>query len=673
MLRLQVSRCLLHDVALFDGGRPADLGGVVESLATPLALIEFFGTLIVLVLLGGALISRRRDPTPAVVIAVVFGIVFANPVGVVAERSATDQRPVTPSAHADGSRHWVKLAGIPVAWFTPYNQEYPWAGAFENSPDSVLKLRHGLSLLPSTGASSVVQQCSNYIGDPCWEGEENDYPLVQHDRSGRTWVVPLTQANLNDAQGGFDRTYVPQFYEARVGLASGRALFYWLVVATAIYLGRARSRIRWSRIGLAVAGSVCVGVAISVALAAVPAQARSASSQTPALLPVLAETSMSEGKVDITPIERYAEDCFARNGHVVYNHCGRLEDLTAAETSGGILAVWMAEADRLMNLRARALSATGEPLGAGRTEIKSWSQVVAGRTSCEVPADLQATRLRRGEVLIAWSHVCQRYGAPTPITGLVVDERGRTLRGPFLITEFAPRWADLQPRFWLRSTSDGDAFLAWEDASKSLLVSRLNDRQEVEHATRLFGGENGIGSVAVACGTSCVVAHALDGTIRYRLLSSRGVVVHAGSIQEGTAPMHSELAAGASGDRFVIGWLESDGANVDARLATVRRGEAPVVETVARDIPHGDGTSATIPQPLGIAAGRARPALVWQTSTGNRYAPELRFHVTPGGAASTSEVDVGLGETSITSADVLVAEAGFWPVTPSEPVSIVVP
>jgi hypothetical protein len=240
---------------------------VVGAAGETLGAIEGVGTVIVLLLLAGGLIARRRRLTPVVVVAVVFGIVFANPFGVVARRSVADPGPLTASADADGSRQWVKVAGLPVAWFTPYNEEYFYADLYENTPNSALRLRYGLSFLPSTGASKVVDQCSNSISDPCWRGRSNDYPLIQHDHSGKTWIVPISQTVRVDGRGQPEYIDVPQFYEVGLGLASGRAFAYWLLVACVMGVAAVQSRARWAHVGLAVAGCVAAGAVLAVVFA----------------------------------------------------------------------------------------------------------------------------------------------------------------------------------------------------------------------------------------------------------------------------------------------------------------------------------------------------------------------------------------------------------------------
>jgi hypothetical protein len=657
----------------------------VGSLGRALGAVEFFGTVLVLILLIGGLIARRRRRTPVVVVAVVFGIVFANPLGVITRQSATDPRPMSPSMHADGARHWVKIAGVPVAWFTPYNEEYVHAGWYENVPTSALKLRYGISFLPSTGASTVVGQCSNSISDPCWRGRPEDYPLVHHDHSGNTWIVPLGEAPRPDVSGEWKTVHVPQFYEVGFGLASTRALVYWLSVACVIGVMAAQSRFRWADVGRVAAGCVGVGVVLAVVLAVVPMPARSADSQSPELLPKAADTPKADATLSAAVIsdEPYGASCVAREGNTTHYRCRRALELTAVENRGAILAIWTSQPSPagLTQLRVRRLSLAGVPLGSSSPLLQPWpGENPPGSGNCNIPVDLQAAPLIGGDVLIAWSNSCGRGTTePASINGVVVDGAGKLVRGPFVVAEFARGPASTAPLFWLRSTSAAETVLVRTGPSRtnpyfhSLFASVLNDRQRAEMAKEVVALEHDeIGSVAVACGKTCVVAHGLQGMITFTFLSSRGDVERESSIEQGQAAFHSMLTATAVADGFVIGWLESEGVNVDARIATVRAGRAPSVATVGKDIPNG-GVHPTIPQPLGIAVRRTAPALIWQGVTYVEGKLQLRLYFASSTGKTANALDLILSESTIAGEDTLVAVASSQPIALPDAVSVAVP
>ena len=71
---------------------------VLASLSTLLAFAELIGTVGVPALLVIALVRKRHLITTALVAAIVFGVVFANPFGAVAEPSSEDARSLTPSS-----------------------------------------------------------------------------------------------------------------------------------------------------------------------------------------------------------------------------------------------------------------------------------------------------------------------------------------------------------------------------------------------------------------------------------------------------------------------------------------------------------------------------------------------------------------------------------------------
>jgi hypothetical protein len=649
----------------------------VSSLATLLAWVEFVGTVAVAVLLVLALVRKRHLLTTAVVVAIVFGIFFANPFGVIAKPSAMNARSLTPSSEADGSRHWVKLGGIPVAWFTPYDQPYPWAGFGENSPRSVLKLRYGFSFLPSTGAASVVEQCSNDIDYPCWRDRSDDYPLVYRDAEGRRFVVPLTKTLVPSRQGESAYPNVPHVYEAQLGIASWRGLGYWLLVGVALAVSAGTVAVRWRVVGLAAAGCLLAGVAVGGVIAALPGSTRSAASVMPPLLPEPAEAPESSGSIEPTPIESYEPSCIVRTSGVAANRCGRIDALTASATPDGILAVWTAEADGLMQLRTRRLSSGGKPLDAASTLRRSWDESAnPGGWNCAIPAELQSAPLADGNVLVAWSSTCDLHpsSSPASITGLVLTPSGDVARDPFpMLVYDRGLTAEPAPRYWLRTTVTGDAVLFWEAPSRTpyhraLFVSRLNAQRRAADATEILSEEHGIGSVAAACGSTCLVVEGNAAGITYKVLDADGRILRDGPSLRGPAMPRSELVAATRGNRFYAGWIESDGVNADGYLATLDVAGIPAVQKVASRVPAGGGNRGVTPDPLGIATGRA-PALMFQTATAAE--DEFLLHVASPGVVSTTTTDVRLTTPSVLG-DVLVAIAGLWPSTPDEPVSVLV-
>jgi hypothetical protein len=650
---------------------------VVSSLATELALAEFVGTVAVVTLVVVALARKRHILTLALVVAVVFGIVFANPFGIVAEPSTTNARALTPSSEADGSRHWLKVGGIPVAWFTPYDQPYPWAGLGENSPTSVLKLRYGFSFLPSTGASSVVAQCSNDIDVSCWRDRSDDYPLVHRDDGRRWFVVPLAQTLVPGSQGESAFPNVPHVYEVRLGIASWRGLVYWLFVGVALGVSARMSAVRLRPVFLAAAGCLAAGVLVGAVMAAGSASPRSAASVSPPLLPEPAEAPESSGSVLPTPIESYEPSCIVRASGVAANRCGRIDALTASTVPGGILAVWTAEADGLMQLRARRLSSGGEPRGDASTLLRSWDQSAnPGGWNCAIPAELQAAPLADGNVLVAWSSTCDLHpsSSPASITGLVLSPSGGVVRAPFPMLAYdRGLTAEPAPRYWLRTTTTGDAVLFWEAPSRTpyhraLFASRLNAQQRAVDGTEILSEEQSIGSVAVACGRTCLVVDGNSDGISYRMLEADGRVLRDGPLLRGQTMPRSELVAATAGNGFYAGWIESDGANADGYLATFDLARLPAVQKVASHVPTGGGNRGVTPRPLGIATGRA-PALMFQTATAAE--DEFLLHVASSGALSTTTTDVRFTAPTVLG-EVLVAIGGLWPSTPDEPVSVLV-
>jgi hypothetical protein len=650
---------------------------VVSSLATLLAWAEFVGTVAVVALVVVALARKQDLLTTALVAAVVFGIAFANPLGVVAQPSTANARALTPSSKADGSRHWVKLAGIPVAWFTPYDQRSRLAEIGENNPKSVLKLRYGFSFLPSTGASSVVAQCSNDIDVSCWRDRSDDYPLVHRDTAGGWFVVPLTKTLVPSSQGESAYPNVSHVYEVHLGVASWRGLVYWLFVGVALAVSAGTVAVRWRVVGLAAAGCVVAGVAVGGVMAALPASPRSAASVSPPLLPEPAQAPESSGSIQPTPIESYEPSCIVRASGVASNRCGRIDALTASAIPDGILAIWMVEVDGMMELRARRLSSKGRPLDLGSVLLRSWDEAVnPGGWNCAIPAELQSATLADGNVLVAWSSTCDLHpsSSPASITGLVLTPSGDVARDPFpMLVYDRGLTAEPAPRYWLRTTTTGDAVLFWEGPSRTpyhraLFVSRLTAQLRAAHGTEILSEEQGIGSVAAACLGTCLVVEGNEAGIMYKVLGADGRVLREGPLLRGSAMPRSKLVAAAQGNRFYAGWIESDGANADGYLATLDIAGIPAVQKVASQVPTGGGNRGVTPDPLGITTGRA-PALMFQTATAAE--DELLLHVASPGAVSTTTTNVRLTTPSVLG-DVLVAIAGLWPSTPDEPVSVLV-
>jgi hypothetical protein len=651
----------------------------VESVATPLALIEFFGALVIVALLLVALAWKRRLLTGVLVVAIVFGVVFENPIGVVVKESDVSAQSLTPSDQADGALHWLKITGVPIAWFTPYNQEYPWAGLYENSPRSVLKVRYGLTFLPSTGATSVVQQCDGTILKPCWGGDRgDDYPLVYRDAAGRAYLVPLTKTYVPSAQGQSPTVSVAHVYSAKLGIASWRALGYWLLVAVAIVVASRSPQLRRRSLAIAGGAAVLCGLVFTgaIALAVLPAPLRESSSVTPELLPERADDPASAGVAQLTPIETYAADCMQKIEGAVRNTCGRLEDLTAVEAAGRILAIWTAEDDRLMQLRVRRLTLAGKPLGAGSTTIRRWEQTDGnGHDNCDVPYDLQSVRLADGNVLVGYSRFCDlRGGGPEhpTITGALLSPTGELLREPFpLISWDNGRTAQTSPHFWLRATSAGVPILVWEGPTRTqtngrgLFMSALDSGLQAG-AGREFASEYyGFGSVAIACKESCLVAQGDDEGITLRHVSTDGRVLWEKPLRQPSGRPGSELVASADQPGYLLGWLDSDGVNVDGYLARVQPHGQTSVQRVARQVPAGDGMHGLTPDPLGIASGRR--ALVFDTAGASD--DEFLLHAASDGSLVSKTLEVRMGDATMIG-DVLIAAAGLFPTKPTDPVSV---
>jgi hypothetical protein len=332
-----------------------------------------------------------------------------------------------------------------------------------------------------------------------------------------------------------------------------------------------------------------------------------------------------------------------------------------------------------MHLRTKRLSASGEPRDATSTVLFSWDQSAnPGGWNCAIPAELQSVQLADGNVLVAWSSVCDLHGGgggPASITGLLLTRTGAVVREPFPMLAYdRGLTAEPSPRYWLRTTTTGEPVLFWEAPTRqryygrALFVSRLDRRLQSAAGSEVLYGEHGIGSVAVACGAECVVAQGLSAGITFHVVGAGGGVLRRAAVSRDPSSPRSELVAAARGTHYHAGWIESDGVNADGYLASLDVAGAPVVQKVASRIPAGDGRQGVTPNPLGIAVDRP-PALVFQTPTA--VTDELQLHVASPKALSTKSTDVRLGEPSVIG-DVLVAIAGLWPSTPAEPVSVMV-
>jgi hypothetical protein len=643
---------------------------VVSEVGRALAVVELVGMVVVAAALMRAL-AERRPAGRVLAAAVVFGVVFANPFGVVADRSLVDPRPLTLSNVKDRAAHWVKVGPIPLAWFRPYDERLLHAGWFENAPESVLKLRYGFALLPSTGASTVVAQCSNSISDPCWDGYRYDpsarvdYPLVHHDRDGRTWVVPLGRAHLVGV-GPSSYVHVPQFYEVRLGLASRRALVYWLVLALVAALVSRNVRVRWADVRPLALGVAGVGVGVTLIAASTSAARRSATEQQPPVLAKPAAPSRTAGRVDPVAIadEPYDAGCVEREDGRINFRCSRPEQLAAADSAGPALAVWTSQPalDYETTLRGRLLTAEGEPLGPSVALVPSWpSSERPGTANCAIPVDVQAVSAPNDRWLVAWSDSCPypEESAPVAIRGALLDRRLRLVRGPFAITRFRQGVTTPPPSFWLRATTRGDALLvrtgqARDDPYRSTVFASFLDANHRESRPVDLGEGS---AIAVACGATCAVANADSGTLSVRFLSPHASIAARSSVEQGERPLYSELVATARGNRIWIGWLESAGVDADARVATFRPGRSATVATVAGDVANGDASKPSVPQPLGIVLGAGGASLVWQTEVRVRGRPQLRLHRASSSTHAAYVVGAALSEGSIVGDGTLVAAA----------------
>jgi hypothetical protein len=328
-----------------------------------------------------------------------------------------------------------------------------------------------------------------------------------------------------------------------------------------------------------------------------------------------------------------------------------------------------------MQLRVRRLSLDGKPLGARSTTIRRWKQTDGnGHDNCDVPYDLQSVRLGDGNVLLGYSRFCDlRGGGPEhpTITGVLLSPSGELLREPFpLISYNNGQTAQTSPHFWLRSTNAGTPILVWEGPSRTQSYGRALIMSPLDRDLRADGGREfafdqyGFGSVAIVCKQSCLVAQGDEEGITLRDVSPDGRVLRRELVSRPSGRPGSELVAIADRTGYLVGWLESDGVNVDGYLAIVRPTGRASVQQVAHQIPTGDGMHASTPDPLGITSGRR--ALVFETAVSN---DEFLLHTASTASLTSKTLDVRMGD-STTIGDVLITAAGLFPVTPADPVSV---
>ena len=549
----------------------------MSRLGTVLALVELVGTPAVLLWLA---LAPRRAAALAVVL---FGFVFANPIGVVARERQVDPRPLVPTARADTAVRWVRVAGVPVAWYVPYQQSYVYSG--ENSPTGALKLRYGFSFLPSTGASTVVGSCSNDISTPCWRG---DYPLVQRGRDGTVWIVPLTETYV-----GSRTVHVPHFYEVGLGLASPLALAYWLV-ATPLLLRAFRRRIAWRALGAAVAASAAAGLAVALAVSA-HRPARPAGEAEPALIPKARAAPAATATARFVPLG-------AGDG---------AEGPAAAAAGAGVVAVWLVRRNDPVStqLRARLVARDGRPAGPDRL-LLTWRYAPTGRASCETPGSVRAAAAG-GRVVVAWNDRCGTVDHPGParIHVLVLRADGRPAGAPVVATAFAAaQEAEEPPPFALAANADGRVLLVWvaRDGMKSAFLGR---HLRAGPARQIAAGS----LVDAVCARTCaVVRRPKEAGVELLLLGADAAVVRTARIRERPAVAHSDPVATARGDSFYVGWTASPTATTAVvRVARVDRNGDVTATPLGHRFATGSSESVVVPPPLGIAFRRGEPELIW--------------------------------------------------------------
>ena len=603
----------------------ATIRSALGSLETAVRLVELLGAGILLVALLVATTRRSRRLPLLFAAAAVFGAVFLNPLGVVAKATRDDPRPITPVATADTGVHWVRVLGIPVAWFVPYSKNY--LSYHENSPTAALKLRYGLSFLPTTGERTVLRgQCSNAIDIPCWR---DDYPLVQRDSRGREWLVPLTEAPLGGAVPYID---VPHFYRVRLGLASVEGLAYWVLLLAVAWLVLRGRHVPRRAFVAPVAALVVAGVVLNLLLAAAATPSRSASSREPKLVAKAPPVPRSTGDLTETPISdrHYSDGCMRQEGNTTTMLCRGAEAVAAAQTGETVLAVWTVQPDpdSGTELRVRRLSPSGRPLGPSRLLPRMWRD-------CNAPAKLEAAPVAHERVLVVWFDSC----AGGSLDALVLDRRGRLVQRPFVVAPVVPSFGSSGSGvpFWLRTTTSGRPLLVWIGSSrKSVYTSAvyaafLDSRMRVRRINEIAG----VGDIAVACSHTCIVAGVAGttiggtqpvATIRVDFLSARGAVADQQYTTLGSFNLFSHPVAVGAGGRFYLGILATRrGSAATAFIATIRQKDAaPSIARVWANIPVGVGSlpgggpdsTPGLPEPLGIfGAATGAPTLAWEAGT----------------------------------------------------------
>jgi hypothetical protein len=203
---------------------------MAHALDPSLGIFEFFAAPLLLLALAWAYLRRRVWRHKALVAAVAFGVVLANPFGVVAvEEPPPPDTQIDIETGDDSAVRWLRLGFIPVAWWTPYEQDVIGT---DTGPGSKLKLRYGFAFLPSTGASTVVDMCGESLHRPCWHDNEWGGKLVREDRRGRLWLKPniLDSGIPRDPRQGYTERPEP-WYRPTLGLASPAGLAYWILLA----------------------------------------------------------------------------------------------------------------------------------------------------------------------------------------------------------------------------------------------------------------------------------------------------------------------------------------------------------------------------------------------------------------------------------------------------------
>jgi hypothetical protein len=471
--------------------------------------------------------------------------------------------------------------------------------------------------------------------------------------AGQEWQDldrPLSKEPLVDGHGEVEYIHKPHFYSVSLGLASPAALVYWTIVAGLLAHGAMRARLGWRRLAVAVPATFAVGAAIAVVLTVMPGQARSADSVVPELLPkVPADPELPDTQV-VTPTvlsdQQYDPGCITHEDGTTVYHCDRAHEIAAAPSRERLLAFWTSQPRprSTVELRVRDVSLSGEPLGASKPLIAAWPRTHPDQpdyANCEEPVSLQAAPLDGGDVLVAWSNSCLIYSRhePAEVTGLVVSSGGEVVKGPFVLARFSlpPAASNASnPPFWLRSTSAGQPLLVWRaksptaDHSQMTYAAFLTPSLQVDDSAPIAGSQEAgtarIGSVGVACGETCLIAHSLDGAVELTFLAGDGRNTEQ-RIERNPAVLNSELAVAAHGELFFVGWLESEvGVTVTAHIATVQAGHAASETAVAENTPTGED-APTIPKPVGILLERGLPSLTWLTKSGVDRHESMLLHV----------------------------------------------